>query len=59
VGEDHFDCDWNVWEVRILDLKTQYFCERIIELKFALFNKLHDGDGTEAFGGGGDSEHGV
>ncbi len=57
--EDHFDCDWDVWKVGILDFKTQYFCEGIIELEFALFNKLHDGDGTEAFVAGGDSEHGV
>jgi hypothetical protein len=56
VGKDHFEGDGGVGKVRVFDLESEDVGDGGVELEFALLHELHNGDGTEAFGGGGDSE---
>lgn len=56
MGKDHFEGDGGVGKVRVYDLESEDVGDGGVELEFALFDELHDGDGAEAFGSGGDSE---
>jgi hypothetical protein len=58
MGKDHFNGDGGVRKVGVYDLESEDVGDGDVELEFALFDELHDGDGAEAFGGGGDSEEG-
>ncbi len=57
MGQDHLNCDGGVGEVGVLYLEAEDIGEGIIEFELPLLYKLHNGDCTETFGAGGDSEH--